>query len=146
VAYVDVHGTPAAAVAEVSVDAQRGVIRVHNFWNAINPGIVVNPDGVVAQCEGGIVFGLSHVLKERISFAGGAVMQSNFHDYEVLRLSEVPEIRTQVISTDDRPTGVGEIATPLVAPAVANAVFALTGKRLRHLPFTPDRVKAALGA
>jgi isoquinoline 1-oxidoreductase beta subunit len=146
VAYVDVHGTPAAAVAEVSLDAASGAIRVHNFWNAINPGIVVNPDGVVAQCEGGIVFGLSHVLKERISFAGGAVMQSNFHDYEVLRLSEVPEIRTQVISTDDRPTGVGEIATPLVAPAVANAVFALTGKRLRHLPFTPDRVKAALGA
>ena len=146
VAFVDVHGTPAAAIAEVSVDAASGVIRVHNFWNAINPGIVVNPDGVVAQCEGGIVFGLSHVLKERISFATGAVVQSNFHDYEVLRLSEVPEIHTRVIGTDDRPTGVGEIAVPLVAPAVANAVFALTGKRLRHLPFTPDRVKAALSA
>jgi isoquinoline 1-oxidoreductase beta subunit len=146
VAYVDVHGTPAAAVAEVSVDAGSGVIRVHRFWNAINPGIVVNPDGVVAQCEGGIVFGLSHVLKERITFRGGAVEQSNYHDYELLRLSETPEINTRVIATDDRPTGVGEVATPLVAPAVANAIFALIGKRLRHLPFTPDRVKAALAA
>jgi isoquinoline 1-oxidoreductase beta subunit len=146
VAYVDVHGTPAAAVAEVSLDAASGAIRVHNFWNAINPGIVINPDGVVAQCEGGIVFGLSAALKERIAFRGGAVVQSNFHDYEVLRLSEVPEIHTRVVATDDRPTGVGEIAVPLVAPAVANAVFALTGKRLRHLPFTPDRVKAALSA
>jgi isoquinoline 1-oxidoreductase beta subunit len=107
---------------------------------------VVNPDGVVAQCEGGIVFGLSHVLKERITFRGGAVEQSNYHDYELLRLSETPEINTRVIATDDRPTGVGEVATPLVAPAVANAIFALIGKRLRHLPFTPDRVKAALAA
>jgi len=145
-AYVDVHGTAAAGIAEVSVDAASGVIRVHNFWNAINPGIVVNPDGVVSQCEGNVVFGLSQTLKERISFADGAVVQSNFSDYEVLRLSEVPEIHTQVISTDDPPTGVGEIVLPLVAPAVANAVFALTGKRLRRLPFTPDRVKAALSA
>jgi isoquinoline 1-oxidoreductase beta subunit len=144
VAYNDVWGTPAAAIAEVSVDARTGIIRVHNFWNAVNPGIVVNPAIVVAQSESNVIYGLSQALKERITFAKGEVEQSNFSDYEVLRMSEMPEIHTKVISTEDRPTGIGEIVLPLIAPAVSNAVFALTGKRLRHMPFTPERVKAAL--
>ena len=97
-----------------------------------------------SQSESNVIYGLSQALKERITLANGAVEQSNFSDYEVLRMSEAPEIHTRVISTDDKPTGIGEIVLPLVAPAVSNAVLALTGKRLNHLPMTPDRVKAAL--
>jgi isoquinoline 1-oxidoreductase beta subunit len=145
-AYADIWRTPVAGVAEVSVDAATGVIRCHRFWNAVNPGIVVNPDTVVAQSESNVVWGLSQALKERITIKDGAVQQSNFHDYQVLRMSEVPEIETRVIASDDRPTGIGEIVLPVVAPAVASAVAALTGKRLRHVPFTPERVKEALKA
>ncbi|MEX0591339.1 MAG: molybdopterin cofactor-binding domain-containing protein [Xanthobacteraceae bacterium] len=143
-AYADIWRTPVAGAAEISVDRNTGVIRVHRFWNAVNPGIVVNPDIVVQQSESNVVWGVSQALKERITFKDGAVEQSNFHDYEVLRMSEVPEIHTEVIVTNDRPTGIGEIVLPVVAPAVANAVYALTGKRLRHMPFTPVRVKEVL--
>ncbi len=144
VAYADIWSTPTAGIAEVSVDRATGKIRVHNFWNVVNPGIVVNPKIVESQSESNVIYGLSQALKERITLVNGAVVQSNFSDYEVLRMSEAPEIHTTVISTDDKPTGIGEIVLPLVAPAVSNAVLALTGKRLRHLPMTPDRVKAAL--
>jgi len=142
----DVWRTPVAGAAEASVDRKSGEIRVHRFWNSVNPGIVVNPDIVVQQSESNVVWGVSQALKERITFKEGAVQQSNYHDYEVLRLSEVPEIETKVIVTDDRPTGIGEIVLPVVAPAIANAVASLTGKRLRHMPFTPERVMAALKA
>src|SRR5690606_13065892 len=120
--------------------------RVHRFWNAVNPGIVINPDIVVQQSESNAVWGVSHALKERISIRDGEIEQSNYHDYEVLRMSETPEIITEVIATDDHPTGIGEIVLPVVAPAIANAVAVLTGKRLRHVPFTPERVKEALKA
>ena len=143
-AYVDVWATPAAAIAEVSVDRNTGQIRVHKFWNAVNPGIVINPANVAAQSESNVVYGLSQALKERISFMDGEVEQNNFSDYEVLRMSETPEIFTKVIATEDKPTGIGEIVLPLIAPAVSNAMLALTGKRLGHMPFTPERVKAAL--
>jgi isoquinoline 1-oxidoreductase subunit beta len=145
-AYADIWRTPVAGVAEVSLDRNSGVIRVHRFWNAVNPGIVVNPDIVVQQSESNVVWGVSHALKERISIADGQIEQSNFNDYPVLRMSETPEIHTEVISTGDHPTGIGEIVLPVVAPAIANAVAALTGKRLRHVPFTPERVKEALKA
>lgn len=145
-AYADIWRTPVAGAAEISVDRNTGVIRVHRFWNAVNPGIVVNPDIVVQQSESNVVWGVSQALKERITKKDGAVQQSNFHDYEVLRMSEVPEIFTEVIVTNDRPTGIGEIVLPVVAPAVANAFFTLTGKRLRHMPFTPERVQEALKA
>lgn len=145
-AYADIWRTPVAGAAEISVDRNSGVIRVHKFWNAVNPGIVVNPDIVVQQSESNVVWGVSQALKERITFKDGAVQQSNFHDYEVLRMSEVPEIFTEVVVTNDRPTGIGEIVLPVVGPAIANAFFALTGKRLRHMPFTPERVMAALKA
>src|SRR5690606_5322831 len=140
-AYSDIWRTPVAGVAEVSLDRDSGVIRVHKFWNAVNPGIVVNRDIVVQQSESNVVWGVGHALKERISIADGAIEQSNYNDYEVLRMSETPEIFTEVIATDDHPTGIGEIVLPVVAPAIANAVATLTGKRLRHLPLTPERVK-----
>lgn len=145
-AYADIWRTPVAGVAEVSLDRNSGAIRVHRFWNAVNPGIVVNRDIVVQQSESNVVWGVSHALKERITIADGEIQQSNFHDYQVLRMSETPEIFTEVISTEDHPTGIGEIVLPVVAPAIASAVAALTGKRLRHVPFTPERVKAALQA
>lgn len=135
-----------AQVAEVSVDRRSGKIRVHNVWAAVDVGLALNPDGVAAQVEGAIVWGLSSSLKERVSMVKGVVQQSNFHDYEVLRMAETPNIQVEVINNPPLPTMVGELGVPAAGPAVANAVFALTGKRLRHLPMTPQRVLAALKA
>ena len=93
-----------------------------------------------------MVYGLSAALLEELSVKDGAIQQTNFNDYLVLRMSDMPEIHTKIIATDNPPTGMGEIGVVTVAPAIANAVFQLTGKRLRHLPMSPDRVKAALKA
>jgi isoquinoline 1-oxidoreductase beta subunit len=131
-------------VAEISVDRQTGNIRVHNVWCAADPGLPVQPGNVAAQVEGAVIFALGAALKERITLKDGRVEQSNFHDYELMRMSEVPEIKVEVIRSRDAPLPVGELGIPGTVPAVANAFFALTGKRLRHAPFTPARVKAAL--
>ncbi len=107
---------------------------------------MVQPGNAIAQMESGIVYGLSSVLSERITFEKGAVQQSNFHDYEVMRMADAPEeIHVELVITDNPPTGIGKPGVPITGAAVANAVHAATGARLRHLPFTPDRVKAALG-
>lgn len=146
VALMEKDDTLAAGVAEVSVDRKTGKIKVHNFWAAIDPGIVVQPRNVAAQTEGSIVWALGHVLREQITIKAGHVQQSNFPDYEVMRMSDVPNIEVKVVSTDNKPTGAGEDGAPLVAAAVGNAIATLTGVRLRELPFSPDRVKGALGA
>jgi isoquinoline 1-oxidoreductase beta subunit len=138
--------TLAAGVAEVSVDRPTGKIKVHNFWAAIDAGIAVQPDNVEAQTKGSIIWALGHVLREQITIKNGHVQQSNFPDYEVIRMSDLPNIEVNVVSTDNRPTGAGEDGAPLVAAAVGNAIFALTGKRLFELPFSPDRVRGMLGA
>jgi isoquinoline 1-oxidoreductase beta subunit len=138
--------TLAAGVAEVSVDRASGKIKVHNFWAAIDAGLAVQPRNIAAQTEGGVVYGLGHVLREKITIRNGRVLESNYTDYEVTRMSDVPNIAIKVISTDNPPTGAGEDGVPLVASAVGNAIFALTGVRLRELPFAPDRVRGALGA
>jgi isoquinoline 1-oxidoreductase beta subunit len=138
--------TIAAGVAEVSVDRQSGKIKVRNFWAAIDAGLAVQPRNLAAQTEGGIVWGLGHVLRERITIKDGRVQQTNYTDYEVARMSDVPNIEVKVISTDNPPTGAGEDGVPLVAGAVGNAITALTGMRLRELPFAPERVRSALGA
>jgi isoquinoline 1-oxidoreductase beta subunit len=145
-AYSQVVGTYVAAVAEVSVDTKTGIIRAHRFWVALDPGIVLNPDSVLAQTEGNIIFGLSQTLKEQVSIADGKVEQNNFYDYPVLRMSEMPQIDIQVMPTDNPPKGMGEASLPLVAPCVANAVFRLTGKRFRAMPLSPERIKAGLTA
>ena len=143
-AFIDYSGTQTAGIAEVSLDRGSGQIRVHNFWCTLDCGIPVQPDNVVAQTESSIVYGLGMSLTEHISIKDGAVEQSNFYDYRVPRMNEVPIMHIEIIATDNHPTGVGQMATPLVAPAIAGAISQLTGVRLRHTPFTPERVKKAL--
>jgi len=143
-AFIDYSNTLTAGIAEVSVDRRTGVIRVHEFWCALDCGLQVHPDNVLAQTEGSIVYGLGMALSETISIKDGAVRESNFYDYRVPRMNEVPDMHIELIATDNHPTGVGQMATPLVAPAVASGIAQLTGVRLRHTPFTPERVKAAL--
>jgi isoquinoline 1-oxidoreductase beta subunit len=144
-AYIDYSGSQVAGIAEVSLDRASGRIKVHHFWCAIDCGVAVQPDNIVAQTESSIVYGLGLTLFERISIKDGAVEQSNFYDYSLPRMSDVPEMHIDLIRTDNHPTGAGQMATPLIAPTVSNAVMQLTGVRLRHTPFTPDRVKKALG-
>jgi isoquinoline 1-oxidoreductase subunit beta len=145
-AFMEKDSTLAAGVAEASVDRRSGKIKVHNFWVAIDAGIAVQPKNIAAQTEGSIIYGLGHVLREKITIKDGCVQETNFIDYEPARMSDVPNIEVKVISTDNRPTGAGEDGLPLVACAVGNAIAALTGVRLRELPFAPDRVRGALGA
>jgi isoquinoline 1-oxidoreductase beta subunit len=143
--YMNYSGTQIALVAEVSVDRRTGVLRVPKVWTALDPGIAVQPDNIVAQTESSIVYGLGFALYERITVDDGAVQESNFYDYHVPRLNEIPEMIIEVVPTNNHPTGVGQMATPLVAPAIANAVAELTGVRLRDTPMSPERVKKALG-
>jgi isoquinoline 1-oxidoreductase subunit beta len=145
-AFIDYSGTLLAGIAEVSLDRATGRIHVHDFWCTIDPGIAVQPDNIIAQTESSIVYGLGLALTERISMEDGAVQQSNFYDYLVPRMNEIPEMHIALMPTDNHPTGVGQMATPLVAPAISNAVAALTGVRLRRLPMLPERVQAALKA
>ena len=143
--YIDYSDTQVAAVVEISVDRSTGKIKFHNVWCVIDCGVAVQPDNVVAQTESSIVYGIGLALTERISIKNGEVEQSNFYDYVVSRNSDVPPMHVEVIQTDNPPTGVGQMATPLITPAVSNALMALTGVRLRHAPFTEERVKKALG-
>jgi isoquinoline 1-oxidoreductase beta subunit len=145
-AFADYSNTMLAGVAEVSVDRSSGAVHVHNFWVAIDPGIAVQPDNIVAQTESSIVYGLGLALTERITFKDGVVQQSNFYDYRVPRLRDVPEMHVKLMPTPNPPTGVGQMATPLVAPAIARAVQVATRAKLRHTPFIADRVLAALSA
>ena len=132
---VAVHESFHSVVAEVAeISLEGGKPRLAKMYCAVDCGTAVNPDIVKSQMESGIVFGLTAALKGRITIEDGAVQQSNFHDYPVLRMDEVPEIEVSIIESDAPPTGVGEPGTPPAAPALANAVFAATGKRLRDLP------------
>jgi isoquinoline 1-oxidoreductase beta subunit len=134
-----------AGAVEISLDRQTGKIRVHKVWVAVDGGIIVQPEQAEHNVESAIIYGLSSVLYERITMKDGRVQQSNFHDYTLLRMSDVPEeMHVKFVDVDIRPTGLGEIGNPFIAPAIANAVFRLTGKRLEHLPFTPERVLATL--
>jgi isoquinoline 1-oxidoreductase beta subunit len=144
-AFVDYANSLLGGIAEISVDRASGEIKVHDFWCTMDCGIPVQPDNVVAQTESSIVYGLGMALTERISIKDGAVEQSNFHDYQVMRMRDLPQMHIEIIATDNPPTGAGQMATPLIAPAIANAFAALTGKRLRDTPMTPERVKKALG-
>jgi isoquinoline 1-oxidoreductase beta subunit len=128
-----VFGTYLAQVAEVSVGRDGGV-RVHRVVCALDCGQVVNPDIVAAQMEGGIVFGLTAALWGEVTFANGRVVQSNFNDYRMMRIDEAPVVEVHIVRGGDEPGGIGEAGTSAIAPAVCNAVFAATGKRVRKLP------------
>jgi len=131
-AYSTFSVTHVAQVVEVSVE--NGKVRVHRVVCAVNCGRVINPDAVKAQMEGGIVFGLSAALYGEITVEGGRVTQSNYHDYPILRFDECPEIEVYIVDSDKGPTGTGEMGVPPAAPALMNAIFAATGKRIRRFP------------
>jgi isoquinoline 1-oxidoreductase beta subunit len=133
-----------ATVAEVTLDEQRGAIRLPNVWMAVDLGIAVQPRNVVGQIEGAVIYGASNALYERITIRHGHVEQSNFHDYAVARMADAPETHVKLIGTDRPPTGIGDRAVLGVAPVIANAFAALTGRRLRHMPFNRQRVREAL--
>jgi isoquinoline 1-oxidoreductase/isoquinoline 1-oxidoreductase beta subunit len=124
--------TDVAEVAEVSLE--NGRIRVHEVLCVVDCGTAVNPDVIRAQMEGAIMFGLTAALDGEIEIEEGAVKQSNFHDYPILRMTEAPKVRVVIIDSQDAPTGVGEPGLPPIAPAVANAVYRATGQRLRAMP------------
>jgi isoquinoline 1-oxidoreductase subunit beta len=123
-----------AQVAEVTVGAD-GRVKVDRVVCAVDCGIAINPDIIAAQMEGGIGFGLSAALYGAITLKDGSVEQSNFHDYEVLRIDMMPKVEVHIVPSKEKPTGVGEPGVPPIAPAVANAIAAATGQRLRILPF-----------
>ncbi len=140
-------GSVGAGVVEISLDRRTGKIRVHNVWVSVHGGTVVQPEAARRNIESGVIWGISSVLKERATVKNGVVEQSNFHDYELLRMSESPEtIEVDFVPSEARPTGLGEIGNPFLSAAIANAFHALTGKRLYHMPFTPERVLEALKA
>ena len=133
VALMEGYGTYMAQVAEISLD--RGGIRVHRIVCAVDCGQVVNPSIVIAQVEGSVIFGLTAALWGEINLKEGRAQQSNFDTYRLMRISEVPRIDTVILPSTEAVGGIGEPATALVAPAIANAVFTVTGRRIRSLPF-----------
>jgi isoquinoline 1-oxidoreductase subunit beta len=133
VAVVESFGSFIAQIAEASVQRD-GTPRVHKVWCAVDCGIAVNPDVIRAQMEGGIGYGLSAALHGAITLKDGRVEQSNFHDYPPLRINEMPRVEVYIVPSGENPTGVGEPGVPPLAPAVANALAAATGQRLRNLP------------
>jgi isoquinoline 1-oxidoreductase beta subunit len=136
VAVVDNLGSFNAQIAEVSVD--KGKVRVHRVVCAVDCGYVVNPAIVVQQIESGIVYGLSALLRGEITIDRGRVQQTNFNNYEPLRMDEMPVIETYIVPSTNPPGGIGEASTPAITPAVTNAVFSATGKRIRKLPIKPE--------
>jgi isoquinoline 1-oxidoreductase beta subunit len=135
-------GSYVAEVAEVSLGAD-GTPKVHRVVAAVDCGMTANPLTIARQIEGSIVYGLSAALYGKISFKDGRVEQGNFHQYPVLRMNEMPKVEVHILPSTEAPGGIGEPGTPPIAPAVANAIFAATGKRIRSLPFDPSALKRA---
>lgn len=129
--------TPVAEIAEVSIED--GTIRVHRVVCVVDCGLVINPDMVAQQMEGGIAFALSAVLKNAITIEDGRVQQSNFHDYPILHIEEMPVVEVHIMESNRDPKGVGEMGCPPLAPAVANALYAITGQRVRRLPIRLEK-------
>jgi isoquinoline 1-oxidoreductase beta subunit len=128
-------GTYVAQIAEVTCDPKRGAVHVDRVVCAVDCGCCVNPLGVEAQMQSAVNFGLAQTLKSEITVSNGRVNQANFNDYEVLRMGEAPPvIEVHIIKNNERPGGVGEPGVPPTAPAVVNAIFAATGKRIHRLP------------
>jgi len=134
VAAVNCFGSFNAQIAEVSIT--QGKVRVHRVVSAVDCGQVVNPAGVQQQMQSAVVYGLSAALRGNITFDKGRVQQTNFHQYEPLRMDEMPLIETHIVPSTNSPGGMGEVGTPAIAPAVGNAIFRATGKRIRRMPFS----------
>jgi isoquinoline 1-oxidoreductase beta subunit len=141
IALMEGYDTYMAQVAEISV--ANGEVQVHRVTVAADLGRMVNPDTVEAQIQSSIVFGLTAALFGEITLEKGRVQQTNFHQYRLLRLNESPTIDITLVPSTEKPGGIGEPATALIGPAVGNAVFAATGKRLRRMPFTPEYIQSA---
>ncbi|NCT68805.1 MAG: xanthine dehydrogenase family protein molybdopterin-binding subunit [Rhodanobacteraceae bacterium] len=141
VASMECYDTHLALVAEISGDAKR--VKLERLTFAVDPGIAVHPDQIVAQLQGGAINGLIDALRSKITFKDGRVEQANFGDFPIPRIGEVPPIAVHLIEGGDKPGGIGETGVPLVAPAIANAVFALTGQRIRSLPLADGGVTFA---
>src|SRR5579883_576591 len=133
-----------AGCAEVTVNPQTGAFRINRLTIAMDPGLVVNPMNTKAQVQGAALWGASQVMSERLTFKNGAIEQSNFHDYKVIRLAEVPVIDIELIESGHHPSGVGEPASTVVAPAVANAIYNAVGVRVRHMPITAEAILEGL--
>jgi len=134
-----------ATVIQARVDPDTGAVRVEKIWCAVDAGLVVNPDGVRNQMQGSLLFGLSNALKERATVKGGQIAQTNFHEYQLLRMNEMPDdVEVYVVQSTEYPTGVGEPGVTTVLPALSNAIFAASGARVRTSPYLPDRVLKAL--
>lgn len=136
VAAVNCFGSYNAQVAEVSIG--NGRVRVHRIVCAIDCGQVVNPSGVIQQMQSGIVYGLSAALKGEITLEAGRVQQTNFHQYDVLRMDEMPVVEVHIVPSQESPGGIGEVGTPAAAPAVVNAIRRATGRPIRKLPIRPE--------
>jgi isoquinoline 1-oxidoreductase subunit beta len=129
-----------AGVAEVTVDPKTGTYKINRITIAMDPGIVVNPLNTKAQIQGAALWGASQIMSERLTLKDGAIEQSNFHDYKMIRLADVPEIEVELIQSGHHPSGVGEPASTVVGPAVANAIYNAVGVRVRHMPITPEAI------
>ncbi len=136
--------TQSAGIAEISVDEPSGTIQVHHVWIAVDAGQIISPDNAHNQIEGGVLWGVSNSLYERVTITNGQVDQENFYDYAILRNYLAPKIDVYIAENHEKPTQIGEAGNPVMPPAIANAFYALTRRRIRHLPFTPDRVQEAL--
>jgi len=142
VASMESYGTHQAVVVDISKTAN-GAIRIDKLTYAVDPGIAVHPDQVIAQIQGGAVSGLINTLVAKITLKDGRVQQSNFHDFLVPRMNQMPKIDVVLVESGADPGGMGEVGVPLVAPAIANAVFALTGQRVRTLPLADAKLTFA---
>jgi CO/xanthine dehydrogenase Mo-binding subunit len=135
-------GSFAAAVVECEV-GKDGEVVLKRIVSAVDCGQQINPDGIVAQMEGGQVYGLTAALHGKLTVENGRIMQSNFHDYPIARMNEVPPMEVHIIHSSEAPGGMGELGTALIGPAMSNAVFAASGKRFRRLPFEAEVLKSA---
>ncbi|HEX9057129.1 MAG TPA: molybdopterin cofactor-binding domain-containing protein [Ktedonobacterales bacterium] len=132
-------------IAHVQVDAATGAVRVPRIVVAHDCGLIINPDGVTNQVEGNVIQSLSRALKEEVQFDAARITSLDWESYPILKFTEVPEVEVVLLNRPDQPSvGAGEPATITTAAAVANAIYAATGARLRQVPFTPARVRAAL--
>jgi isoquinoline 1-oxidoreductase beta subunit len=143
IAVMSSFGSFVAEAAEVSVNRKEGSVRVHRVVAAVDCGRHVNPDTIAAQMESAIVYGLTAALHGAITIDRGRVEQSNFHDYEMLRINEMPEVEVHIMPSNEAPGGIGEPGTPPIAPAVCNAIFAATGKPIRRLPIRAEDLSQA---